>query len=102
MPIVSADIDFRLSGGAANSDPNAALGGAKSSTEITAASLHNLFDQVASAESSAGDVEYRCFYVHNAHATLALQNAVIWIQANTPASDTTVDIGLGKIGRAHV
>jgi hypothetical protein len=95
MPIVSADIDFRLSGGAANSDPNASLGGAKSSTEITAASLHNLFDQVASAESSAGDVEYRCFYVHNAHATLALQNAVIWVQTNTPASDTTVDIGLG-------
>lgn len=95
MPIVSADIDFRLSGGAANSDPNAALGGAKSSTEITAASLHNLFDQVASAESSAGDVEYRCFYVHNAHGTLTLQNAVIWIQTNTPASDTTVDIGLG-------
>jgi len=95
MPIVSADIDFRLSGGAANSDPNASLGGVKSSTEITAASLHNLFDQVASAESSAGDVEYRCFYVHNAHATLALQNAVIWVQTNTPASDTTVDIGLG-------
>lgn len=95
MPIASGDIDFRLSGGAANSDPNASLGGAKSSTEITAASLHNLFDQVASAESSAGDVEYRCFYVHNAHATLALQNAVIWVQTNTPASDTTVDIGLG-------
>lgn len=95
MPIASGDIDFRLSGGAANSDPNASLGGAKSSTEITAASLHNLFDQVASAESSAGDVEYRCFYVHNAHGTLTLQNAVIWIQTNTPATDTTADIGLG-------
>lgn len=95
MPIVSADIKYRHSGGAANSDPNASLGGAKSSTDITAASLHNLFDQVASAESSAGDVEYRCLYVHNAHATLALQNAVIWIQTNTPAADTTVDIGLG-------
>lgn len=96
MPIASSDIKMRLSGGAANSDPNAALGGAKSSTEITAASLHNLFDQVSSAESSAGDTEYRCFYVHNGHATLTLQNAVVWIQTNTPASDTTADIGLGS------
>lgn len=95
MPIVSGDIQFRLSGGAANADPNAALGGAKSSTQITAASLHNLFDQVASAESSAGDTEYRCFYVHNAHATLTWTTVKVWVQTNTPASDTTADIGLG-------
>ncbi len=43
MPIVAADIDFRLSGGAANSDPNAALGGAKSSTEITAANRRTIW-----------------------------------------------------------
>lgn len=96
MAIISTDIQFRLSGGAANSDPNASLGGAKSSTQITAASLHNLFDQVASAESAAGDTEYRCFYIHNAHATLSWTSVVVWIQTNTPASDTTADIGLGS------
>lgn len=96
MPIVAADIDFRLSGGAANSDPNASLGGAKSSTEITDASLHNLFDIVSSAESAAGDTEYRCFYVHNAHGSLTLQGAKIWIQTQTPSSDTSVEIGLGS------
>ena len=56
------------------------LGGVKSSTAIRAG-LHNLFDVVSSAESSAGDTEYRCFYIHNAHATLTMQNSVIWIQS---------------------
>jgi hypothetical protein len=95
MPIISTDIKFRLSGGGANSDPNAALGGAKSSTEITDATLHNLFDQVSSAESSAGDTEYRCFYVHNAHASLTLQSAKVWIQTNTPSANTSAEISLG-------
>jgi hypothetical protein len=95
VPIVAADIDFRLSGGAANSDVNASIGGAKSSVEITDASLHNLFDVVSSVETAAGDVEYRCLYVHNAHATLTLQGAKIWIQTQTPNSQSAVAIALG-------
>lgn len=95
MPIESTDIEFRLSGGGSNTDPNAALGGAKSSTEI-GTGLHNLFDIVSSAESAAGDTEYRCFYVHNAHATLTLENAVIYIQSNTPSTDTSAEIAVGS------
>ncbi len=91
MPIVSADIKYRLSGGGANSDPALSLGGAKSSTEAGS----NLLDAVSSAEALAGDIEYRCYYIHNAHATLTLENAVAWIQANTPSADTTLDIGVG-------
>ena len=95
MPIISTDIVYRLSGGSGNTDPNASLGGVKSNTAI-GAGLHNLFDVVSSAESSAGDTEYRCFYVHNAHATLTMQNSVIWIQSNTTSADTTIEIGLGS------
>lgn len=95
MPIISTDIVYRLSGGSGNTDPNASLGGVKSSTAI-GAGLHNLFDVVSSAESSAGDTEYRCFYVHNAHATLTMQNSVIWIQSNTTSADTSIEIGLGS------
>lgn len=98
MPIASSDIKFRLSGGAANSDPNASLGGAKSSTEITNASLHNLFDIVSSAEASAGDTEYRCFYVHNNHGTLTWQSVKVWIQTQTPSPDTSVEIALAGEG----
>lgn len=96
MPIASSDIKFLLSGGSSNSDPNAALGGAASTTEITDATVQNLFDNVSSAESSAGDTEYRCLYVKNNHGSLALQSAKVYIQTNTPSSDTSAEIGLGS------
>ena len=95
MPIISTDILFHLSGGAANTDVNASLGGAKSSTAV-GTGLHNLFDVVSSAEASAGDTEYRCIYVHNNHGTLTMQASKIWIATNTPSTDTSVEIGLGS------
>ena len=49
MPIVAADIKEYLSGGGSNSDPNAALGGAISSTEVTDNTTHNLWDVVSSS-----------------------------------------------------
>lgn len=91
MAIASTDIQYRLSGGAGNTSPAASLGGAKSTTAAGA----NIFDDVASAEAVAGDTEYRCVYVHNAHASLTLVGAVFWIQANTPSASTTFDVGVG-------
>lgn len=95
MPIISTDIVYRLSGGASNTDVNASLGGAKSSTSV-GTGLHNLFDVVGSAEAAAGDTEYRCVYVHNNHGSLTMQAAKIWISSNTPSTDTTVEIALGS------
>lgn len=92
MPIIASEIQYRLSGGASNSDPAAALGGIKSSTAWTT----TLFDDVSSAEATEGSVEYRCFYVHNANETLTLIAPKVWIQANTPSATTTVAIGLGS------
>jgi len=98
MAIATTDIKKRLSGGANNADPNASLGGVKSSTELAPAAANNLFDDVSGAESSAGDIEYRCLYIHNAHATLTLQNAKVWIGANTPSPGSDVAIGLDPAG----
>lgn len=91
MPIISTDIKYRLSGGAANTDPNASLGGAASTTDAPA----GILDNVSSAEAVAGDIEYRCVYVKNNHGSLTLLGAKVWIQANTPSGDTGVEIGLG-------
>ena len=91
MAIQSTDIRFRLSGGASNAVPLASLGGVKSSVDASS----TLFDDVSSAEATAGDVEYRCVYVHNAHASLPLVGAVLWVPANTPSGSTTVDVGVG-------
>lgn len=96
MPIVNSDINLMyLSGGAGNTDIQVSLGGVISSSLITSGSLHNLFDLVSSAESLAGDTEYKCIYVKNSHSTLTLQNAKIWIASNTANPDTIMDIGLG-------
>lgn len=91
MPIIASEIQYRLSGGASNSDPAASLGGAKSSTAISS----TLFDDVSSAQATSGLVEYRCFYVHNNNGTLTLIAPKVWIQTNTPSATTTVAIGLG-------
>ena len=93
MPIISTEIQYRLSGGAANANANASLGGAKSSSAVPA----NLFDDVSGAESAAGDVEYRCFYVHNNNGTLVLQNAVIWIDANTTGNRIAIGLGTSAV-----
>ncbi len=96
MPIASSDIKYHLSGGVGNSDPNAALGGAISTTQIVDATVANLFDNVSGAEAAAGDTEYRCLYVKNNHGSLTLQGANVWIETNTPSGDTSAEIGLGS------
>lgn len=94
MPIISTDIIYRLSGGAANASAAASLGGVKSNTT---AAPSGLFDDTTSAESAAGDIEYRCVYVHNNHGTLALQNAVIWIQTNTTGNRLAIGLGSSAV-----
>ncbi len=87
MAITSGDIKFKLStksGSAGNQNAGTAagsLGKYISTTEITSAQINNLFDDVTGDENAAEDVEYRCFFVHNAHATLTLTNAFMWISA---------------------
>jgi hypothetical protein len=92
MAITAADLKFYLSGGAANTDPDASLGGDISTTEITTDVLNNLFDKVTGDEANDGDTEYRGFYVKNAHGSLTLESAVVWILTNTPGGDS-VEIG---------
>ena len=97
MPIVAGDIVYRLSGGASNTSPAASLGGAMSTVGggvITSGAANNLWDDVSSAEASAGDIEYRGFYVFNNHATLTWENVVVWIDSLTSSGDTEFDIKL--------
>lgn len=93
MAVLNTDIKYYLSGGAANSDPAASIGGAISSVEVTPSTL---WDDVGSDEASAGDVEYRCIYVKNTSGTDTLLSAKAWVPTNTPSTSTTVDIALGS------
>jgi hypothetical protein len=96
MPVASSDIDFFLSGGTGNTDPNASLGGARStSTEVADNVDNNLFDDVSGVEHTAGRVEYRCIYVRNSHGSIQLDSAVVWIQSDTSGTDSDLSIAVG-------
>lgn len=101
MAIASTDIVFRLSVAAAAGDttagtPATSLGDQVSTTAITNATLNNLFDDVSGAEAAAGDVEYRCIFVLNNHATLTLQNATVEVLSQT-AGGGAIDIATDNI-----
>lgn len=101
MAIAETDLTWHLSGGASNTDAAASLGGAISTAGggvITKTKTFNsIFDDVSGAEAAAGDTEYRCIYVKNAHATLSLTTAKIWIEANTTGNE--IYIGLDLAGK---
>ena len=96
---MAAALQLHLSGGAANTDKNAALGGARSTAAggivPTALTANSLFDDVTGAEETAGDIEYRCVYVYNS-GDVAAQNTVIWLSANTADAQTQIAMGLGS------
>ena len=99
MAITSSNIKFYLSGGTSNSNVNASIGGAISTTEVTDNSLHNLFDKTLGTESTAGDTEYRCIYVKNTHGSLELELAKIWISTNTSSPANVIAIALDGAGK---
>lgn len=85
MAITSSDILYKLStksgsaGNSLTSTPAASLGKYISTTQITAATLNNLFDDITGDENAASESEYRCFFVHNNHGSLTWQNVVVWL-----------------------
>jgi hypothetical protein len=94
----ATDLIWRLSGGATNTDPAASLGGVMSADAgaiITKTKTFNsLFDDISGTESAAGDIEYRCIYITDVHATLGLTTPKIYIQTNTANVADMIDIGV--------
>lgn len=86
MAITATDILYKFSVAAAAGDTTAgtaagSLGDQISTTQITDATLHNLFDVVSGDENAASEAEYRCFFVHNNHGSLTWENVVVWLSA---------------------
>jgi hypothetical protein len=88
VPIATTDLHLRLSiktgtagNQAAQPDPNQSLGKYISTTDMVDATLNNLFDDITGDENAAGTVDYRCIFIYNAHATLTLLSAVVWLSA---------------------
>jgi hypothetical protein len=105
MPITATDIVFRLSvktGSAGNttaSTPAGSLGKYASSSTWTTGT-NSLFDNVSGDENAASATDYRCVFVHNAHASLTLENAVVYM--SDVAGGTTVTIATDNIAPSAV
>jgi hypothetical protein len=95
MAIIVGNFESRLSGGAGNASGNASLGGAKSST-LMSSTVDQLFDFTSAAEAVAGDVEYRCVYLHNANGADTMLGFTTWIASQTPLAGSVLAIGLGS------
>lgn len=96
MVIVDTDIKYFYSG---DGTATGSLGGAITANEVTDGNLHNIFDKVLGAESLPGDIEYRCIYVQNKHATITLELAKLYFSSNTPDPANVIDIGLDLAGK---
>lgn len=85
---MAAELQLRLTGGAANADPDASLGGVMSSQELAGVAMNNLFDDVSPAERVAGDVEYRALDIYNAgDADAAVVKAYMDPVTSSPGTD---------------
>jgi len=99
MAVIATDIQFRLSGGSGNSDPEASLGGVMSSNSVVGSpTTNNIFDNVTADEALAGDINYRCIYILNSNTVDGLISGKVWIESNTPSADTNIAIGLDPAG----
>lgn len=102
MAIAETDLVWRLSGGAGNTAPAASLGGVMSAAAggiITKTKTFNsIFDDISGTESAAGDVEYRCIYITDIHATLGLTTPKIYISTNAGNVADMIDIGVDLAG----
>ena len=76
--IQSGDIVHVLSGGTANQDQFASLGGDPSSYPVLSGP-NNLFSNVSADDQEAGLVDYMCFYVFNNSLTDSLWNCSVSI-----------------------
>lgn len=98
MPVSSSDILLKLStksGAAGNSEagsPAGSLGKYISTTEITDATLNNLFDDVSGEENANSDVEYRCIFIHNNHGSISYDNVRVYLTSEVAGG---ADIAIG-------
>lgn len=95
---MAAEVEFRLSGGAANADPNASLGSGMSATSVDSGVTPNLFDNVGTQEGIDGSDKYRCIYV-TPQAGKNYVSMGIWISTPTLSNSSKLYVGVAPEGK---
>lgn len=103
MAVAANEILIKGSGGSTPGNSTAVtnralwLGGFMSSTQLTAASLNNLFDDVSGTENAASTVDYRCIFIHNSNATDSATSGKLYLSSET-SGGAVAAIGLDGTG----
>ena len=90
---MAASLQFRLTGGASNTDPDLSLGGVMSSQQISATPLNNLFDNVEPDEALSGGVEYRAVDIYNS-GDAAAESVELYIDDEPDSSSVSIQVAL--------
>jgi hypothetical protein len=94
---MSSVLEYRLTGGAANADPNASLGGDMSSEQLSGTALNNLFANVRPPDIESGDsVRYRAIELYN-NGDAEARNVEFYF-LDTPNSESIVAVWLDVTG----
>lgn len=107
MPITNTDVLLKYStqaGSAGNTQGSSAavsLGGRISTTLVSSNSVNNVFDDITGAQNAISQVDYRCLFVHNSHATLTMLNTIAYIAAEV-AGATTIALAADQIAPSPI
>lgn len=104
--ITAGEILFKYSvsaaaGNTTASAPATSLGDQISTSAWAGGSANDLFDDISGAENAASTVDYRCIFIHNSNASNALQNAVVYLSAET-AGGANIAIATDNIAASAI
>lgn len=86
--------------GAAQGSPHNSLGGYRSTTQVSASAMKNLFDDVTVTESIVGDTEYRFLDVYNSGDSSATK-VQVFVSSDTSSSGTEITLGYNSTNQPH-
>ncbi len=96
IPVISLSVAFTSANLSLNHSGAGDIGGAIGGA-LTDDALNNIWDDVSSADASAGDTEYRCAYVKNTHGSLSVAN--VKVEIDTDPAESNFETGLGAAGK---
>lgn len=102
MSIEVGEIGLFLTGGSANANPNASLGGNVSTVQVVNNQLHNLFRRVTDGEASSGVTLYRCVAVKNRDPSLEMRNVAFYMVTDSKSADSLVLYSRGQSDKNQV
>ena len=104
--IVAGEILLKYSvvaaaGNTTTSAASTSLGDQISTSAWAGGSSNDLFDNISGAENAASTVDYRCIFVHNSNASNSLENAVVYLSAET-GGGANITIAIDSIAASAI